>query len=110
MECIKCGNPISMTDKYFALSDVISHNDPRDFFLCEECAELVTPMELYMSGKIRMANNDDESIEVDAVVVETTVEHENEMSRYARQGDTKEEILMKYPDMDEYWDAEVEGK
>ncbi len=72
MECIKCGNPISMTDKYFALSDVLSHNDSRDFFLCEECAETTTLMELYMSNKIRMSNNDDDAIEVNAVVVDNS--------------------------------------
>lgn len=75
MECIKCGKAIYMSDKYFALSDVVSHNEPRDFFLCEDCAEFTTPMELYMAGKIRMANSDDDSIEIDGVVVENEPEH-----------------------------------
>lgn len=69
MNCIKCGKPISMTEKYFALSEVTSHINPHDFFICEKCAELVTPMELYMDGRLVMANAEDDMVEVDGVVV-----------------------------------------
>lgn len=69
MTCIKCSKPISMTDKYFALSEVTSHNNPHDFFICESCSETVTPMELYMDGHLVMANAEDDMMEVEGVVV-----------------------------------------
>lgn len=42
--------------------------------------------------------------------IEKWRKEEAEMTAYIRQCDTMEQFLEKYPDMEEYWEAEVEGK
>lgn len=69
MNCVNCGKPIMDTDKYFMLNAFRVDKSFNNFAVCEDCAETVTPMELYMKGVIPMANSDDDTIEADAVVI-----------------------------------------
>lgn len=65
MKCLVCGAEIGITDEYFAFSD---NSSKVNFNICVNCAETVTPMDLYMSGKISMVNSPDNVIEIDGII------------------------------------------
>lgn len=71
MKCVNCGKRLLDTDKCFMLNAFRVDKSFNNFAVCEECAETVTPMELYMKGVIPMANSDDDVIDVDAVVIDS---------------------------------------
>lgn len=70
MKCVNCGAKIDAMDKFFDLSALQNGNIIASCPICEECADTVTPMELYMKGVIPMANSDDDTVETSAVVLD----------------------------------------
>lgn len=70
MKCVNCGKELSNMDKYFNLSASCVDNTVHNGIVCADCAEVVTPMELYMAGKISMYNSDDDMVETSALIVE----------------------------------------
>lgn len=66
MECIVCGKTINSTDPHFVLRDACNPPDFPYLHICEDCADVVSPMDLYMGDKLKMANSPDDIIEVEA--------------------------------------------
>lgn len=132
MKCVNCGKSILVTDKYFMLNVFRANKLANNVAVCEECSETVTPMELYMKGVIPMVNSDDDTVEVDATVLDEVDAYVDKLEAdYAaaeeiddgydnfppkevydaiRECDTMEEFAARYPGYEEYYEAAVEGK
>lgn len=132
MKCVNCGTKIDVMDKFFDLSAVQNGNIIVSCPICEVCADTVTPMELYMKGVIPMVNSDDDTVEVDATVLDEVDAYVDKLEADCaaaeeiddgydnfppkevydaiRECDTMEEFAARYPGYEEYYEAAVEGK
>lgn len=70
--CSICGKKLDISaDTHFVLTDMSTQNDMDAVVLCEKCAGTTTVMDMYLSGKITMANSLDDVLETDGVVVDS---------------------------------------
>lgn len=70
LTCSICGKKLDIScDTHFVLSDISTRNNMEAVVLCEKCAETTTVMDMYLSGKITMANSLDDVLETNGVII-----------------------------------------